>query len=93
LGIIETVKNPSLFNSPLNYLIAIICDIEKAFLQVSIHPTHRDSMRFLWVKNTDFPPSRNNMKILRFTRVTFGLAHSPFLLAATIRFHLSKYWL
>jgi len=46
-----------------------------------------------WVKNTDFPPSRNNMKILRFTRATFGLAPSPFLLAATIRFHLSKYWL
>ncbi|KAL7079953.1 hypothetical protein ACQ4LE_000847 [Meloidogyne hapla] len=145
LGIIEIVKTPSIFNSPLHYLahhpviqhaknkvrivfdgsarsgkslslndclypgpsivpelvgilirfrvppVAIICDVEKAFLQVSVHPKHRDVMRFLWVKNTDFPPSRNNMQIFRFFRVTFGLAPSPFLLAATIRFHLSKY--
>uniref|UniRef100_A0A1I8BB75 DUF1758 domain-containing protein n=1 Tax=Meloidogyne hapla TaxID=6305 RepID=A0A1I8BB75_MELHA len=102
LGIIEIVKTPSIFNSPLHYLahhpviqhaknkvrivfdgsarsgkslslndclypgpsivpelvgilirfrvppVAIICDVEKAFLQVSVHPKHRDAMRFLW---------------------------------------------
>ncbi|CAK5073008.1 unnamed protein product [Meloidogyne enterolobii] len=71
--------------------IAVICDIEKAFLQISVHPSHRDVTRFLWLKDINLPPSPSNIKIFRFARVAFGLAPSPFLLAATIRSHLSKY--
>jgi hypothetical protein len=69
---------------------SIICDIEKAFLQVSIHPSHRDSTRFLWLKDPSLPLSQQNLRILRFQRVLFGYVCSPFLLAGTIRFHLSQ---
>uniref|UniRef100_A0A914MDV1 Integrase catalytic domain-containing protein n=1 Tax=Meloidogyne incognita TaxID=6306 RepID=A0A914MDV1_MELIC len=68
--------------------IVIVCDIQKAFLQVSVHPNHRDSIRFLWLKNIQEPLSLENLQIYRFTRVPFGLSPSPFLLAATILYHL-----
>ena len=71
--------------------IAIISDIAKAFLQVSVDPSNRDSTRFLWLKNPESPPSQSNLLIYRFTRVSFGLAPSPFLLAATIQHHLSLF--
>nr|CAD2183837.1 unnamed protein product [Meloidogyne enterolobii] len=71
--------------------IAIISDIAKAFLQVSVDPSHRDATRFLWLKNIELPPSQSNIQIYRFTRVSFGLAPSPFLLAATIQHHLSLF--
>ena len=46
-------------------------------------------MRFLWYNNirTDFPPS-----VLRFTRLVFGLTSSPFILNATVKFHLSQHF-
>nr|CAD2182591.1 unnamed protein product [Meloidogyne enterolobii] len=71
--------------------IAIISDIAKAFLQVSVHPDHRDCTRFLWLKNIELPPSTSNVEIYRFCRVSFGLAPSPFLLAATVQHHLSLF--
>lgn len=63
--------------------IAVIADIEKAFLMVSIAGKDRDVLRFLWFKD-----ACADQKELRFTRVVFS---SPFLLNATIRHHLSKY--
>ncbi|KAK3732474.1 hypothetical protein QZH41_003783 [Actinostola sp. cb2023] len=69
--------------------IGMIADIEKAFLNISIKPEHRDYLRFLWV---DDPFSDNAMlKHLRFTRVVFGVTSSPFILNATIRHHLNHY--
>ena len=54
--------------------VTVIADIEKAFL------------RFLWIDDV----SKENPEILavRFTRVVFGVSSSPFLLNATIRYHL-----
>nr|CDJ83190.1 Tas retrotransposon peptidase A16 superfamily [Haemonchus contortus] len=67
----------------------VIADVEKAFLQVRLHEEDRDAIRFLWVKELDKPASESNVKVFRFTRVTFGLNVSPFLLAGTIRHHLT----
>ncbi|XGW27378.1 hypothetical protein V3C99_007742 [Haemonchus contortus] len=71
--------------------IAIISDVEKAFLQVRIHEDDRDYTRYLWLHDYKLPPTPDNIRILRFTRVTFGLKTSPFLLAGTIHFHLDTY--
>ncbi|XGW34445.1 hypothetical protein V3C99_018379 [Haemonchus contortus] len=71
--------------------IAIIPDVEKAFLQVRIHEDDRDYTRCMWPHEYKLPPTPDNIQILRFTRVTFGLKTSPFLLAGTIHFHLNTY--
>lgn len=47
-------------------------------------------LRFLWL--TGRPDAKNTtLRVLRMTRVVFGVSSSPFLLAATIRNHLEKY--
>ena len=33
--------------------IAVVGDLEKAFLQICLHPTDRDVVRFLWLKNVE----------------------------------------
>uniref|UniRef100_A0A7I4Y532 Integrase catalytic domain-containing protein n=1 Tax=Haemonchus contortus TaxID=6289 RepID=A0A7I4Y532_HAECO len=68
--------------------IAMISDVEKAFLQVRLQEIDRDATRCLWVRNVSLPPDPDNIVTYRFTRVTFGLNTSPFLLGATIAFHL-----
>ena len=65
-------------------------DIEKAFLQVGLQETERDVTRFLWLKDLNIPQAKNNLQILRFTRVPFGVISSPFLLGATILYHLKR---
>ena len=67
---------------------ALIGDIEKAFLNVSVHPKDRDYLRFLWVD--DITSSHPNLQVYRFARVAFGVSASPFLLNATIRHHLTS---
>ena len=71
-----------------SYPIALVADIEKAFLMISVSPSDRDALRFLWVEN----PFSNDVvpMILRFKRVVFGVSSSPFLLNATIRHHLQS---
>ena len=56
---------------------------------ISVNPSDRDVLRFLWVK--DPFSSSPELTILRFTRVTFGVSASPFLLNATIKHHLEGY--
>lgn len=69
-----------------SYKIALIADLEKVFLMVLVD---RDVLRIVWVDD----PSKDTpeLKVYRFTRVVFGVSSSPFLLNATIRFHLGKY--
>ena len=69
--------------------IAIIADIEKAFLMISVAPKDRDVLRFVWYKNV-FADQLDLIE-LRFARVVFGVSSSPFLLNATIRHHLEKH--
>ncbi|ETN83273.1 hypothetical protein NECAME_07461 [Necator americanus] len=71
--------------------IAMIADVEKAFLQVHLNVEDRDAARCLWVRDLLQPPEGLNIVTYRFTRVTFGLNCSPFLLAETIKYHLQGY--
>ncbi|VDK45704.1 unnamed protein product, partial [Cylicostephanus goldi] len=70
---------------------AITADVEKAFLQVHLHEEDRDVTRFFWVHDVTLPAEGDNIKTMRFTRVTFGLNVSPFLLGRTIQFHLEHF--
>ena len=76
-----------------NYVL--VADIEKAFYQISLNLDHRDLVRFLWfmdVENLDFECFENNPLIdYRFCRVLFGVKSSPFLLAATLIYHITKH--
>ena len=83
---------PKLFNILLKFRwnpIAITADIEKAFLMISIHPSDRDTIRFLWLDN----PANLNSELIhfRFTQLVFGLRPSPAILGSVISHHLSKY--
>ncbi|KFM59784.1 hypothetical protein X975_08509, partial [Stegodyphus mimosarum] len=59
------------------YAIGLSSDIEKAFLQLSIIPEHRDFLRF-------FLPGLEEPMIYRHCRVVFGVCSSPFQLSASI---------
>ena len=72
-----------------SYPVAVVADIEKAFLMISMNPDDRDVLRFLWVENPFEDEARP--VTLRFTRVVFGVSSSPFLLNATLKHHLEAY--
>lgn len=72
-----------------SYTIALVADIEKAFLMISVDPHDRDVLRFLWVK--DVHAEEPEISTLRFTRVVFGVSASPFLLNATIHHHIMQH--
>ena len=57
--------------------IAVVADIQQAFLQISVNECHRNYLRFLWYNNMF---DENSSKYYRFGRVLFGLTCSPFLL-------------
>ena len=68
--------------------IAMVADIEKAFLQIGLQEDAKDVTRFFWLKDKDIRNVENNIQAYRFCRVPFGIICSPFLLAATIDHHL-----
>ena len=69
--------------------IALVGDIEKAFLNIEIHPIDRDCLRFLWFKDCNSEDSE--IIVFRFRRLCFGLNSSPFLLNAVLRHHIEAY--
>ena len=71
------------------YPVAVVADVEKAFLMISVDPRDRDFLRFLWVK--DATADEPEIVTFRFSRVMFGVSSSPFLLNATIQHHVKKY--
>ena len=68
--------------------VALVSDVEKAFLMVSVEEKDRDCLRFLWIDdvNNDQP----SLEVLRFIRVVFGVMTSPILLGGTMLHHLLK---
>ena len=83
---------PLLFDILLRFRcnkVAMIADIEKAFLNVEVDTRDRNCLRFLWVD--DINKEEPSMVVFRFCRVVFGVNSSPFLLSATLRHHIESY--
>lgn len=77
---------PSILNRFRLEKYGVIADIRKAFLQIGIREEDRNFLRFLWWEGGD--PGK--MKVFRHRRVVFGVNCSPFLLGATLNYHLSN---
>jgi len=73
----------------LEYPVAIIGDIQQAFLQLPLDRRDRDLTRFLWYRTPRDDKGNycttNEVVTYIFTRLPFGLTCSPFLLSATVR--------
>ena len=70
--------------------MAITVYIEKAFLMISIKPSDRNFLCFLWIKIIGTPESE--LTHLRFNYLfSFGLRPSPTILEAVLNHHVSKY--
>ncbi|GFU29127.1 integrase catalytic domain-containing protein [Trichonephila clavipes] len=66
--------------------VAFTADVKSAFLHIELDFRDRDFTRFFWTENLN-----NEPYVLNFTRVLFGLRPSPYLLAATLKYHFKKY--
>ncbi|GFW86621.1 DUF1758 domain-containing protein [Trichonephila clavipes] len=77
-------------NNRLNR-VAISSDIRQAFLQICLADKHKDFVRFLWTDSNPRIGEKLTLQVYRFNRVIFGVNSSPFLLAATIKYHIEKY--
>ena len=64
--------------------VAVTAAVTKAFLQIRLSREDQDAHRFLWARG-------DRTRVMRSQRVIFGVNCSPFLLNATIRYHLSRY--
>ncbi|XP_061708236.1 uncharacterized protein LOC133518592 [Cydia pomonella] len=78
---------PKLLIKFRKHAIGITSDIKKAFLQISLKKEDRQYLSFLWWRNNE----RKAFTTYRHCRVVFGVTCSPFLLGATLNYHLEKY--
>ena len=68
--------------------VAVTANAEKSLLNIEIDPEHRDLLRFLWLD--DVNKESPEIKLLRFTRVVFGVNAPSFsmLLSETMLIHV-----
>eukprot|EP00794_Sanderia_malayensis_P006437 gene6437-biopygen4765 len=69
--------------------VALVGDIEKAFLNIEIDSEDRDCLRFLWFDNV--MADKPKIVTYRFNRVVFGVNSSPFLLNAVLKYHIETF--
>ena len=67
--------------------ILVVSDIESAFHKIGIDKKDQSYLTFLWY---DDPVHKSGLVVYQFTRVMFGLICSPFLLNATVKYHLEN---
>lgn len=60
--------------------IAIVADVEKAFLNVGLQVPDRDVTYFLWLEDPNNSNIKGNLQSYHFCRIPFGIISSPFLL-------------
>ena len=65
----------------------LLCANIKAFSQIPIRESERNVLCFHWVGSLE----SKIIKILRFTRLVFGLTQSPFILEGTLKKHFENY--
>ena len=63
--------------------IALVSDIEKAFLNIRLSEKDRDYTKIFWLSNQDYPNSE--FDVLKFKSILFGSVSSPFILNAVIK--------
>ncbi|GFW72629.1 transposable element Tcb1 transposase [Trichonephila clavipes] len=68
-----------------------IIGYSSGFLQICLADKHKDFVRFLWTDSNPRIGEKLTLQVYRFNRVIFGVNSSPFLLAATIKYHIEKY--
>ncbi|GMR30460.1 hypothetical protein PMAYCL1PPCAC_00655, partial [Pristionchus mayeri] len=85
-----SLKPEATTDLPSNYDLAVsrLADVEKAFLQVKLHQSQRNMLRFLWLKDLDKPVSKQNIVIFRFCVTPFGVNASPSILNKVIHHHI-----
>ena len=64
----------------------IISDVRQAFLNVEVCEKDKNYLRFLF---TD-PDNENEVIIYSFNRICFGITSSPFLLGASLHYHMNS---
>ena len=65
--------------------VGIVGDLEKAFLQLSLHEEDRNVCCFLWLN------PQGEMDVYRYRKVFFGAKSSPFLLQVVLKHHLEGF--
>ena len=83
---------PHLFDTIISfrgYPIGIASDVEKAFHQISINPTDRRKLRFLWYD--DVTKTSPQIVHYQFCRLVFGLTPSPAILSSLLEYHFESH--
>jgi hypothetical protein len=88
-GRVEVPKVPGIMMRFRKDEHVVTSDVQKAFLQIALHEEDKAAVQFIWFKDDSKPTIIDNLAIFRWERVPFGVISSPWLLQATIEWHLT----